>query len=198
MSHWNDEHASSYDEQWGELNFHQQIPKLAGVQPGFNIVELGCGGGYLGVCLAQSAVNVRVTALDPTPKMIALAKERQVKAGLTNAQLQFFTAAAEALDVSNNTQDLVIAAFSVHHWQNPEKSMPLVYSALKPGGKIWLCEDLNAPTEGNIEVRADLKALDGIKSLLKNSGFIQVSHTLHHSHEGDFLIVEALKPQQDS
>ncbi|WP_125784508.1 class I SAM-dependent methyltransferase [Pseudoalteromonas rubra] len=194
MSHWNDEHASSYDEQWGELNFHQQIPQLAGVQPGFNIVELGCGGGYLSVCLAQSAQHVRVTALDPTPKMIALAKERQDKAGLSNAQLQFFAAGAEALDVSDNTQDLVIAAFSVHHWQNPDKSMSLVFSALKPGGKIWLCEDLNAPTEGSLEVHANLKALDGLKSLLQNSGFVQLSHTLHHSHEGDFLVVEAFKP----
>ncbi|MCG7533543.1 class I SAM-dependent methyltransferase [Pseudoalteromonas sp. OOF1S-7] len=193
MSHWNDEHANRYDEQWGELDFHQQIPGLAGVQSGFNVVELGCGGGYLSVCLAQSAVNVRVTALDPTAKMIALAQARQQRAGLSKAQLQFFEAGAESLDVSDNTQDLVVAAFSVHHWQSPAQSMALVYSALKSGGKIWLCEDLNAPTEGNIEVHSDLKALDGLKSLLQNSGFVQISHTVHRNHEGKFLIVEALK-----
>ncbi|TMP27983.1 hypothetical protein CWB99_10580 [Pseudoalteromonas rubra] len=193
MSHWNDEHAISYDEQWGELAFHQQIPQLAKVQPGYNIVEIGCGGGFLSLCLAQSAANVRVTALDPTPKMIALAKARQKKAGLSLAQLQFFEAGAEALDVSDNTQDLVIAAFSVHHWQNPGYAMELVFSALKSGGRLWLCEDLNAPAEGDMEVHSQLKALDGIKALLKDSGFSQLSHAIHSSHEGEFLVVEALK-----
>ncbi|TMP32046.1 class I SAM-dependent methyltransferase [Pseudoalteromonas rubra] len=193
MSHWNDEHAISYDEQWGELAFHQQIPQLAKVQPGYNIIEIGCGGGFLSLCLAQSAANVRVTALDPTPKMIALAKARQKKAGLSLAQLQFFEAGAEALDVSDNSQDLVIAAFSLHHWQNPSYAIELVFSALKSGGRLWLCEDLHAPAEGDMEVHSQLKALDGIKALLKDSGFSQLSHAIHSNHEGKFLVVEALK-----
>lgn len=194
MSHWSDEDAISYDNKWGELDFHQQIPQLAGVQPSFNIVELGCGGGYLSLCLAQAAENVRVTALDPTPKMIALAKARQHEAGLSQAQLQLFEAGAEALDVSPDTQDLVIAAFSVHHWQSPAQSMVLVYTALKPGGKIWICEDLDAPTEGHTEVHAELKTLNGVKGLLQQTGFIQLSHKVHRSHEGEFLIIEAFKP----
>ncbi|MEC4087178.1 class I SAM-dependent methyltransferase [Pseudoalteromonas rubra] len=194
MSHWNDEDAISYDNKWGELAFHQQIPELAGVQSNFNIIELGCGGGYLSLCLAQAAVNVRVTALDPTPKMIALAQARQRKTNLSHAQLQFFEAGAEALDVSADTQDLVIAAFSVHHWQSPEQAMALIYGALKPGGKIWLCEDLNAPTEGNTDVHTELKTLNGVKGLLQHTGFTQLSHKVHRSHEGEFLIIEALKP----
>ena len=193
MSHWNDNHAISYDEQWGDLDFHRQIPGLARVEANFNVLELGCGGGYLSLCLAQSAPGVRVTALDPTEKMIALAKARQEKADLPESQLQFIQAGAEELEMADASLDLTIATFSVHHWQNAEMAMSLVFSALKPGGRIWLCEDLNTPIDGDMQVNNSLKAFDGINTLLENSGFAAISKDLHSSDEGEFLMVEAVK-----
>jgi|GEM_PF-2048706 len=90
--------------------------------------------------------------------------------------------------------DLAIAAFSVHHWQNAELAMSLIFRALKPGGRIWLCEDMNTPINGDMQVNNSLKAFDGINTLLENSGFVKISKSLHSSDEGEFLVVEAVKP----
>lgn len=108
--------------------------------------------------------------------------------------MTFIQAGTEQLDTPPNTTDIAIAAFSVHHWEEPELGMSLVFSALKPGGKIWLCEDLNTPTGGDMSVKKDLKAFEGIRDLLTNSGFINIKKSLYESDEGQFLIVEADKP----
>jgi len=195
MSHWNDEHALSYDEQWGELEFHKQIPALAKVAAQQRIVEIGCGGGFLSLCLAQHAPGVKILALDPTEKMIALAKERQQKADLPESQLKFIKAGAEELAVEDASLDLTLAAFSLHHWQDSKRAMSLIFKGLKPGGRIWLCEDLNTPLDGDMQVDHSLKSFNGIKTLLELTGFNDISKSLNTSPEGEFMIVEAVKPE---
>ncbi|WDE09211.1 class I SAM-dependent methyltransferase [Thalassomonas viridans] len=194
MSHWNNEHAVSYDEKWGELEFHQKIPALAKVAADYRIAEIGCGGGYLSLCLAQHAPGVKVLAIDPTAKMIELAKARQQKADLPGSRLEFIEAGAEALAVEDASLDLAVAAFSVHHWQDSKLAMSLIYQGLKPGGRIWLCEDMNTPLDGDMQVDNSLKAFSGIKALLELSGFREICKSLNTSFEGEFLVVEAVKP----
>jgi len=194
MNHWNDEQALSYDDKWGELDFHRQIPSLANVSAGYRIAEIGCGGGFLSLCLAQHAPGVNVLAIDPTAKMIHLAKMRQQKANLLDSQLKFIQAGAEELKLDHASIDLVIAAFSVHHWQAPKYAMSLIFQGLKPGGRVWLSEDMNTPFEGDLNVDDSLKAHEGLKRLLKQSGFVNITESSNTSVEGDFLIVEAVKP----
>lgn len=194
MSHWSSNHAETYDEKWGELVFHQQIPALAGVSANNNIIEIGCGGGFLSLCLARSAQEVSVVGLDPTPKMIELAEKRRLVAGLPENQLKYVQAGAEDLTVDAESIDIVVAAFSLHHWSDPDSAMSLIFDGLKQKGKIWLCEDLNAPTEGDLEVDNSLKAFEGVKQLLEKAGFVGVEKQIKTSSEGEFLIVEAIKP----
>jgi len=127
MHDWSDEQALTYDQQWGALTFHTQIPSLARVEAGNRIVELGCGGGYLSLCLAKFAPEVKVLGLDPTAKMIKLAQNRRQEAGVDATHLTFLQVAAEELEVQPDSLDLAIAAFSVHHWQEPKLGMSLVY-----------------------------------------------------------------------
>lgn len=194
MCHWNNEHALAYDRKWGELEFHKQIPTLAGVCANDNIVEIGCGGGFLAVCLAIAAREGSVLALDPTEKMIELAERKKQKAKLPNSQLKFLCAGAEQLKVRDKSIDLVVAAFSLHHWSDAGVGLKRMFNGLKKGGRIWLCEDLNTPTNGDIKVNANLKAFAGIRQALQHSGFINIGKQLLSSDEGDFLIVTANKP----
>ncbi|BBN83596.1 hypothetical protein PA25_35810 [Pseudoalteromonas sp. A25] len=193
MSHWNEKQALAYDQQWGELDFHRQIPSLAGVSNNTRVIEIGCGGGFLSVCLANHAEGVSVLALDPSDKMIELANKRKQQSGLGKAQLAFLQAGAESLSVDAQSIDLVIAAFSLHHWSDPKLGMQLVFNGLKLGGKIWLCEDMNTPTGGELKVNDDLKAFAGIKLLLEQFNFANIKKQLLWTPEGEFLIVEATK-----
>ncbi|NOU49875.1 class I SAM-dependent methyltransferase [Pseudoalteromonas sp. JBTF-M23] len=193
MSHWSKEQALAYDQQWGELAFHRQIPSLAGVSDNDNIVEIGCGGGFLSVCLTTYAQGASVLALDPSAKMIELANKRKQQTGLSDAQLKFLQAGAESLNVQAESIDLVVAAFSLHHWSDAELGMQLVFNSLKSEGKIWLCEDMNTPTGGALKVNDNLKAFAGIKQLLKQFAFSNIEKRLLATPEGEFLIVQATK-----
>ncbi len=192
MSHWTAQHANDYDERWGELNFHRQIPNMIGVSPGAQVTELGCGGGFLAVCLAHSAPGVSVLALDPSPVMIERSGERKQKADLSDQQLFLLCAGAEQWQSEPCSQDVVVAAFSVHHWRHPEQVMATIANALKPGGKFWLCEDLNTPSFGDLDVHQELKALSGLMDLLEKTGFKNIQHQRQTDEEGDFLIVEGI------
>ena len=196
MSHWTDQNAHDYDDRWGALDFHRQIPVLAGIQPGFQVAELGCGGGFLSVCLALSHEGVQVQALDPSDVMIQRANERKQKADLSDEQLTLLCAGAEQRTPKPSSMDVVVAAFSLHHWQQPETVMETICKALKPGGKFWLCEDLNTPSFGDLDVHNDLKALAGIKKLLEKFGFSSIQHQRQCTDEGDFLMVEGINARQ--
>ncbi|MEI5638783.1 MULTISPECIES: class I SAM-dependent methyltransferase [unclassified Pseudoalteromonas] len=195
MTHWQSHHATFYEENYGELQFHRDIPALAGVKSGYRIVELGCGGGFLSCCLVTYAEQVQVIALDPTSTMIDYAIARQKKADICQSQLKFVQAGAEQLDVAAASIDLVIAAFSVHHWQQPIIAMRRIYNSLKPGAKIWLCEDKNTPSGGDLKVNAALKTEAGIKQLLTKVGFVNVTQSQLGTFEGEFAIVSGCKPQ---
>lgn len=192
MSEWTAQHAHDYDEKWGELAFHREIPRLAGVQPGFHVTEIGCGGGYLSLCLAQSHPNVTVTALDPSATMIERANARKEKAELQSSSVQFLQIGAEDLDLPADSQDLIIAPFSVHHWQDAAVAMKNVVHAIKPNGRFWICEDLNTPEFGDLDVSNELKSLGGLKALLDTNGFSEINHHQVNTDEGDFLIVEGI------
>jgi ubiquinone/menaquinone biosynthesis C-methylase UbiE len=192
MSHWTAQHANDYDERWGELNFHRKIPNMIGVSPGAKVTELGCGGGFLAVCLAHSEPGVSVLALDPSPVMIERAGERKQKADLSDQQLFLLCAGAEQWQPEPCSQDVVVAAFSVHHWRHPEQVMATIANALKPGGKFWLCEDLNTPSFGDLDVHQELKALSGLIDLLEKTGFKNIQHQRQTDEEGDFLMVEGI------
>ena len=194
MNGWNDEHAIAYDKEWGELAFHTQIPELAKVSDGMHILEVGCGGGFLSICLAQAGHDVQVTALDPTAKMIALTKARQQAVDLPESRLKFIQSGAENLKAEPDTFDLVVAAFSVHHFQDPTLALSLIHHTMKSGARVWLCEDLNTPYQGDLTVDTSLKAFAGLKSLLENTGFKAISQRQFESEEGQFLLVEAHKP----
>ena len=193
MSNWTERHAIDYDEKWGELNFHKKIPYMVGIEEGQSILEIGCGGGFLAICLAQTVQSVNVFAIDPTKKMIDRAKQRQQKADLGTSRIQFLQVGAETSVTDEASIDQVIAAFSVHHWRQPKLAMQVTFQQLKPGGRIWICEDLNTPIEGDLEVETSLKNFEGIKALLESSGFVSVTQALDTSDEGEFLIVEAVK-----
>jgi len=197
MNAWSDQHAQMYDEEWGELNYHQEIPKLAQVKPHHTVLEIGCGGGFLSLCLARQANLGKVLAIDPTHKMITLANARQKVAGIPSSRLQFSQIGAEALCVDAESMDIAIAAFSLHHWQSPKLAMALVFQAMKTGGRLWLCEDLSTPMAygGDMAVHDHLKAYSGIESLLKQSGFSSIQHRVNQTEEGTFLEVCASKPK---
>ena len=108
-----------------------QACQVAGLGPGDQVLEVGCGSGQLTRGLA--ARGLHVTALEPGTNLIALARQNLDGAGaveFVNAQFE------EAL--LPREQFRAVFSASAFHWINPEVSWQKAADVLVPGGTLAL------------------------------------------------------------
>jgi SAM-dependent methyltransferase len=101
------------------------------------VVELGAGTGKL--TRAVAALGVRVLAVEPDPRMLAVLRER----GLEGVE-----GSAEAIPVGESEADAVVAG-SALHWFDLDAALPEFHRVLRPGGRLafgWNHRDERNPT----------------------------------------------------
>lgn len=103
---------------------------------GMHVLECGCGTGMLTIILAEQAASVK--SFDISPESVKITKVRAEKIGLRNVQVQ--VAAMEGLPYKNESFDIVVGRFILHHLADLEQGIKQVYRVLKPGGKAVFYE----------------------------------------------------------
>jgi SAM-dependent methyltransferase len=88
------------------------------------VVELGAGTGKL--TRAVASVGVRVVAVEPDPRMLAVLRGR----GLEGVE-----GSAESIPFDDGVADAVVAGSSLH-WFELEVALPEVHRVLRPGGRF--------------------------------------------------------------
>jgi SAM-dependent methyltransferase len=101
------------------------------------VVELGAGTGKL--TRAVAALGVRVLAVEPDPRMLAVLRGRG---------LEGIEGSAEEIPVGDGEADAVIAG-SALHWFDLDAALPEFHRVLRPGGRLafgWNHRDERHPT----------------------------------------------------
>ncbi len=88
------------------------------------VVELGAGTGKL--TRAVAALGVRVVAVEPDPRMLAV---------LRGLGLEGVEGSAEAVPLGDGVADAVVAGSSLH-WFELELALPEIHRVLRPGGRF--------------------------------------------------------------
>ena len=130
-----------------ERQFREAVVALAEIQPGEKVLDVGCGSGTLTMTAKQQAgPTVEVCGTDAAPEMIGRARQKAAQAGL---EIDFRTGLAEAIDFPDNSFDVVLSSFMVHHLPGDLKSKTFaeIYRVLKPGGRL-LVVDFEPPKKG--------------------------------------------------
>ena len=109
----------------------EQVAALAGVADGSELLELGCGPGTATVAFAR--LGCAITALEPNPAFVALARERC--AGFGRVRIE--PLACEQWPVQEQAFDAVLAASSFH-WIPAGLGSRTAARALKPAGALIL------------------------------------------------------------
>jgi SAM-dependent methyltransferase len=115
-------HADAYERarpEWPDAAARWLVPEGAEL-----VVELGAGTGKL-TC-AVAALGVRVVAVEPDPRMLAV---------LHGLGLQGVEGSAEAIPFGDGAADAVVAGSSLH-WFELELALPEIHRVLRPGRRF--------------------------------------------------------------
>lgn len=108
---------------------------LAELSPGEVVLDLGSGAG-LDVLLSAKRVapDGKAYGLDMTDEMLAVARNNQEKAGITNAE--FLKGHIEEIPLPDNTGDVIISNCVINLSGNKDKVLHEAFRVLKPGGRF--------------------------------------------------------------
>jgi SAM-dependent methyltransferase len=112
---------------------------LGPLQPGENVVDVGCGAGIDSlIAAAMVAPGGRVIGVDMTPSMLTRACQSAVESGLTN--VEFHAALAEALPVPDQWADVVISNGMLNLLPDKPAALREMARVLKPGGRLQVAD----------------------------------------------------------
>jgi arsenite methyltransferase len=108
---------------------------LAELKPGETVLDLGSGGG-IDVLLSARRVGPtgKAYGLDMTDEMLALARENQRKAGVTN--VEFVKGEIEAIPLPDNSVDVIISNCVINLSADKDRVLAEAFRVLKPGGRF--------------------------------------------------------------
>jgi len=108
---------------------------LIAFEGGETVLDLGSGGG-IDVLLTSKRVGPtgKVYGLDMTDEMLALARENQRKAGVTN--VEFLKGTIEAIPLPNQSVDVVISNCVINLAADKDAVLRETFRVLRPGGRF--------------------------------------------------------------
>ena len=105
------------------------------LQPGQTVLDLGSGGG-VDVLLSATRVGPtgKVYGLDMTDEMVALGRENQRKAGVTN--VEFLKGTIESIPLPDCSVDVIISNCVINLSTDKDAVVHEAFRVLKPGGRF--------------------------------------------------------------
>jgi ubiquinone/menaquinone biosynthesis C-methylase UbiE len=103
------------------------------VAPNDNILEVGCGSGWLSVRLAKMAPHGRVVGMDVSDEMVRLAR----RASVDQHNVLYVTGEVGEIPWDSNFFHHAISVESAYYWPDPAAGVKEVARVLRPGGSAW-------------------------------------------------------------
>ena len=111
----------------------------AGIRPGMECLEVGCGSGDLALDLAQMVgAGGRVVATDIDEIKLRLARQEAEQQRLTNLEFRL----TDIVEDESEKFDFAHARFVLTHLPNPREALEKMWRAIRPGG-ILVLQDID-------------------------------------------------------
>jgi SAM-dependent methyltransferase len=170
----------------GESMEHEHWPitgpalGLLQIEPTDNILDVGCGAGWLSRILADRVPQGRVVGMDISDEMIHRARQ----ASVANENLVFVVGGVDEIPWEANFFTRVISVESSYYWPDPAKGIREIYRVLAEGGSAWILINYYRDNPYShqwgekLAVPTLLLSADEWKKLFRDAGFADVAHRL--------------------
>lgn len=160
--------------QWRKLR--QRTITLARIQPGEQVLDVGCGTGTLALEVKpRVGATGRVAGIDPGTRQIARARSKATRRHLP---IDFQIGVIEQLPFPDQTFDVVFSTLMMHHLPAGLKRQGLgeIARVLKPGGRLIIADFKRKKERQGRAARfhAGGSGLQELAALVKEAGFSQV------------------------
>jgi SAM-dependent methyltransferase len=123
-----------------ERAFREQLVSLARLQPGEDVLDVGCGTGSLALAIRRTVGAAgRVAGIDPSPEMIGRARGKARRAKL---QIDFAEAPAQELPFEASSFEVVTSTLVLHQLPPTDlhAAVAEMIRVLRPGGRLLLVD----------------------------------------------------------
>ena len=138
---------SFYNKQTQDTNHLEMIMDCLQVKPGMRILDLGTGTGYMSFPLAKRNQEARIIGLDIVEKALEKNRERAKEEGITN--LEFVSYDGIKFPFEDNSFDIVITRYALHHFPAIQDTFGEISRVLKPEGVFFVSDP--APNDDDKE-----------------------------------------------
>jgi SAM-dependent methyltransferase len=143
-----------------------------------NVLDLGCGGGWLSRRIGELVPEGRVVGMDISDEMIRMAR----RTSIDHDNLLFITGEVGDIPWEPNFFTHAISVESAYYWPDPAAGVKEIFRVLRPGGAAWIlinyyrdnphCHQWGAL----LAVPTHLLSASEWADLFRGAGFTQVSH----------------------
>jgi len=117
---------------WGIYgNPESEVGLFPSTVAGLDVVELGCGTGYVSAWLARR--GARPVGIDPTPGQLGIVRRMQEEHGV---RFPVVRATGEQVPFADASFDLAVSEYGAAIWADPFVWIPEAARVLRPGGEL--------------------------------------------------------------
>jgi SAM-dependent methyltransferase len=153
----------------------RRTARLADIQPGEQILDVGCGKGTLAIEVARHWSVGRIAGIDPSTEQIARARR---KAARRNVPISFQVGVIEQLPFPDRSFDVVFSTLMMHHLPAPLKRQGLseIARVLKPGGRLVIADFTHRSDRAGqaAHFHAGGSRIHDLAAIVSDAGFQQV------------------------
>ena len=99
-----------------------------------NVLDVGCGSGWLARRLAERVPEGRVVGMDVSDEMIRVAR----RTSLESENILYATGEVGEIPWEANFFNHAISVESAYYWPEPESGIREIFRVLRPGGCAWI------------------------------------------------------------
>lgn len=146
--------------------------------PTDNVLDAGCGAGWLSRRVGQLVPHGRVVGMDLSDEMIRVAR----RTSIDYDNLLFVAGEASEIPWESNFFDHAISVESSYYWPNPQMGVTEIHRVLRPGGTAWLLINYYRDNPHShqwgalLAVPTHLLSAEEWAEMCRTAGFAQVAH----------------------